>query len=226
MHAPLANGFRLYYETHGAGLPVVFLHGFGGTHDLWKYQVPAVAPHYQAITVDLRGHGQSDKPPGPYSIGGFAADVLGLLDYLKVEQAVVVGLSVGGGTAQTFALATRSGCVPWTSSPPAGSSPPPLARFYQHAATAQRAEWRSWPRVSVHRSPVREGVKATITIDVTHDEAQHLAEAAAHRGLTTSALITRWMQEQLIHEHEGVASFCTGAWPRSGRWGRTSGSAA
>src|SRR5439155_22396014 len=42
MHALLANGFRLYYETHGAGLPVVFLHGLSGTHDLWKYQVPAV----------------------------------------------------------------------------------------------------------------------------------------------------------------------------------------
>ena len=57
MHALLANGLRLYYEADGAGLPVVFLHGLSGTHDLWKYQVPAVAPHYQAITVDLRGHG-------------------------------------------------------------------------------------------------------------------------------------------------------------------------
>src|SRR5438067_11852527 len=91
MHAPLANRFRLYYETHGAGLPVVSLHGLSGTHDLWKYQVPALAPRYQAITVDLRGHGQSDKPPGPYSIGGFAEDVLGLLDYLQLEQAVGVG---------------------------------------------------------------------------------------------------------------------------------------
>src|SRR3954452_21504996 len=103
MYANLTDGLRLYYETHGAGLPVIFLHGLSGTPDLWKYQVPAVATRYQAITMDLRGHGQSDKWPGPYSIGGFAEDVLGLLDYLEVEQAVVVGLSMGGGTAQTFA---------------------------------------------------------------------------------------------------------------------------
>jgi pimeloyl-ACP methyl ester carboxylesterase len=140
MHAVLANGLRLYYETNGAGLPVVFLHGLSGTHDLWKYQVPAVAPHYQAITVDLRGHGQSDKPPGPYSIGGFAEDVLGLLDYLKIERAVVVGLSMGGGTAQTFALAYPErlralGLISTSSEFPASTR----ERFYQQAELAERA---------------------------------------------------------------------------------------
>jgi pimeloyl-ACP methyl ester carboxylesterase len=140
MHALLANGLRLYYETEGAGLPVVFLHGLSGTHDLWKYQVPAVAPHYQAITVDLRGHGQSDKPPGPYTIGQFAADVLGLLDYLQVAQAVVVGLSMGGGTAQTFALAYPErlralGLISTSSEFP----PATRERFYQNAEVAERA---------------------------------------------------------------------------------------
>jgi len=139
MHLVLPDGLRLYYETHGAGPPVVFVHGLTGTHDLWKYQVPAVANRYQAITLDLRGHGQTDKPPGPYSVPMFAEDLLALLDSLQIEQAVLVGLSMGGGTVQTCALAHPErvralGLISTSSEFPAATR----ERFYRLADAAER----------------------------------------------------------------------------------------
>ncbi|MBI4492047.1 MAG: alpha/beta fold hydrolase [Chloroflexi bacterium] len=104
MHAVLPDGLRLYYESHGQGLPVVFVHGLSCTHAMWKCQAPALAERFRMIALDLRGHGQSDKPPGPYSVPMFAQDVLRLLDHLEIERAVLVGLSMGGGTVQNFAL--------------------------------------------------------------------------------------------------------------------------
>ena len=104
-HATLPSGLRMYYESQGEGPPVVLIHGLGGSHAMWRYQVPALAERYRAIALDLRGHGQSDKPPGPYSVPMFAEDVLGLVDSLGIAQATMVGLSLGGGTVQTFALA-------------------------------------------------------------------------------------------------------------------------
>lgn len=105
MHAVLPDGLRLGYESHGEGRPVVLIHGLSGSRQMWKHQVPALTRRFRVITLDLRGHGQSDKPPGPYSVPMFAGDVLGLLDHLGIETAVLVGLSMGGGTVQTFALA-------------------------------------------------------------------------------------------------------------------------
>lgn len=104
-HATLASGLRMYYEADGEGPAVVLIHGLGGSHGMWVYQVPALADRYRVIAVDLRGHGQSDKPPGPYEVSTFAADVRDLLDTLAVDRATMVGLSLGGGTVQTFALA-------------------------------------------------------------------------------------------------------------------------
>ena len=63
------------------------------------------ASRYQTIVVDLRGHGQSDKPAGPYSMPMFAADVIALLDHLNINEVHIVGLSMGGMVAFELALA-------------------------------------------------------------------------------------------------------------------------
>lgn len=91
-----ANGTRLYYEETGTGEPLVFIHGLGSsTQDWWK-QVEAFADRYRVITFDVRGHGRSAKPEGPYSIPLFAADTAALLRTLDATPANVVGLSMGG----------------------------------------------------------------------------------------------------------------------------------
>ncbi len=91
-----ANGVNLYYERHGRGRPLLLIHGLGSSTRDWEYQVPAFAEEYEVILCDVRGHGRSDKPPGPYSVPLFAADVLSLMRYLDILPAHVVGISMGG----------------------------------------------------------------------------------------------------------------------------------
>ena len=90
---------QLWYELQGSGQPVVFIHGLGSSGRDWEAQVAAFAPHYQTLVFDLRGHGQSDKPPGPYSMAQFAADTAALVTSLGLAPAHIVGLSLGGGIA-------------------------------------------------------------------------------------------------------------------------------
>ena len=104
MHSVSANGVRLYYEEKGMGEPIVFIHGLGSsTRDWWK-QVDAFADRYRVITFDVRGHGQSEKPSGPYSIPLFAEDAAALLREINAAPANVVGLSMGGMIAFQLAL--------------------------------------------------------------------------------------------------------------------------
>ena len=86
------------------GAPLVLLHGLGSSRNDWALQLPAFVPQFRTIAVDLRGHGQSPKPPGPYRIAQFAADVALLLMRLDARPAHVVGLSLGGAVAQQLAL--------------------------------------------------------------------------------------------------------------------------
>ena len=100
------NGLRLRYETWGIGeTPLVLLHGLGSSADDWFLQLPAFAPHYLCVAVDLRGHGLSDKAADRYSIGLFAADVAELIRTLDLAPAHILGLSLGGMVAQQLAIA-------------------------------------------------------------------------------------------------------------------------
>lgn len=93
-----------YYEITGQGDPILFIHGLGSSTRDWEVQVDFFSPHYQVVTYDVRGHGQSDKPPGPYSVPMFAGDAAGLLRALDVAPAHVVGISMGGIIAFQLAL--------------------------------------------------------------------------------------------------------------------------
>jgi pimeloyl-ACP methyl ester carboxylesterase len=99
-----ANQINLCYEVNGAGQPLVLIHGLGSSTRDWEPQVAEFSKTFQVITFDLRGHGQSDKPAGPYAIAQFAADLAGLLTALGARAAHVVGISLGGTVAFQFAL--------------------------------------------------------------------------------------------------------------------------
>ncbi|HEX6221662.1 MAG TPA: alpha/beta hydrolase [Acidimicrobiia bacterium] len=92
----IVNDITLHYERSGSGRPVVLLHGLGSSSEDWENQVPALSTFYDVIVPDLRGHGQSSKPAGPYTIRHFASDVTTLLDELDVGPVRMVGISLGG----------------------------------------------------------------------------------------------------------------------------------
>lgn len=99
-----SGGISLYYQVQGQGTPLLLLSGLGGGVWSWFGQIPFFQAHYQTIAFDNRGAGRSDIPPPPYAIHEFARDALGLLDHLQVEQAFVLGLSMGGMIAQELIL--------------------------------------------------------------------------------------------------------------------------
>ena len=97
-----------YEDTGGDGPRVVFVHGLGGNVSAWKEQLAAAgARGYRAIAYDQRGAGASDKPPGPYSVEGWATDLRGLLDALAIEEATLAGNSVAGMVVENAALTLR-----------------------------------------------------------------------------------------------------------------------
>ncbi|HHS97895.1 MAG TPA: alpha/beta fold hydrolase [Chloroflexi bacterium] len=99
------DGLRMHYLLEGDGPAVLLLHGLGSRGEDWMPQIVALAgAGYTALAPDLRGHGKTDKPPGPYTIHQMADDVNGLLERLVVERAAVVGLSLGGLVAQSLAV--------------------------------------------------------------------------------------------------------------------------
>lgn len=91
-------------EGDSAGIPVVFAHALGLDLHVWDAVLPLLPPGLRLIRYDLRGHGDTEVPPGPYSMGGLVRDAEQLLDELAVKGAVLVGLSLGGMVAQGLAV--------------------------------------------------------------------------------------------------------------------------
>jgi pimeloyl-ACP methyl ester carboxylesterase len=95
----------LNYDDHGPGPVVVLLHGFPLDLTMWEYQRETLGSMYRVIAPDLRGHGRSEAPDGIYPIEDMAADVVELLDALKIGEPVVVGgHSMGGYVALALAV--------------------------------------------------------------------------------------------------------------------------
>jgi len=95
------NGTRLYYETAGKGPAIVLIHGGLVDSRLWDDQMKALAKHHRVVRYDLRGFGRSAEAPEPFS---HIEDLRALMDFLRIERATVVGLSLGGIIAADFAL--------------------------------------------------------------------------------------------------------------------------
>jgi len=90
---------KIYYEIHGKGEPLILIHGLGSSSRDWELQIPAFAEHFRVIPLDLRGHGRSDKPVGPYSMALFAEDSARLISSLGLGTVHVLGISLGGMVA-------------------------------------------------------------------------------------------------------------------------------
>jgi 3-oxoadipate enol-lactonase len=97
------NGMQLYYEVHGDGPPIVFVHGSGGNHASWFRQTLAFAKTHRVIIYDQRGFGNS-KDVEKRGRSAMVDDLAALLDYLKIERTALVAQSLGGGTCAGFTV--------------------------------------------------------------------------------------------------------------------------
>jgi 3-oxoadipate enol-lactonase len=104
---PIEPARGIHHVVEGpAGAPTVLLvHPLGVTHRLWDATATALRERYRVVRYDVRGHGGSVVPPGPYTLAQMAGDARALLDGLGVEAVHVVGMSMGGCIAMAFALA-------------------------------------------------------------------------------------------------------------------------
>src|SRR5439155_6372071 len=97
------NGLDIHHEIQGEGPPIVFVHGLGATSNVWHAQRTTLSTYYRVIVYDRSGSGRSQQAREGYSINAWADELAGLLDYLAVPSAVVVGHSLGSMVAQRFA---------------------------------------------------------------------------------------------------------------------------
>jgi len=96
---------QVNYKIEGDGHWLTLIHGVGADLESWDGVVDALRGDYRLLRYDLRGHGDSAKLPGPYSLDDFIDDLAGLLDHLEIAKTHLAGFSLGGIIAQGFALA-------------------------------------------------------------------------------------------------------------------------
>jgi pimeloyl-ACP methyl ester carboxylesterase len=102
MHKQI-NGFKMAYSDEGDGHPMLFIHGYPLNRKMWEPQINNLPDFVRLIAPDLRGHGESESIPGPYSMDLLADDLAALLDDLEIRsQVVICGLSMGGYVALAF----------------------------------------------------------------------------------------------------------------------------
>ena len=105
------DGIKLVFEDRGAGKPAfVFVHGTSCNRAFFAPQAEHFARRHRVVSLDLRGHGESDKPPGPYPIAAYADDIATIIEQAGLGKVVAVGHSMGGMIVLQLAAA-HPGCV-------------------------------------------------------------------------------------------------------------------
>jgi pimeloyl-ACP methyl ester carboxylesterase len=141
-----SNAHGLHYTLRGHGQPVVLLHGWCLSAQMWMYQEEMLAQSCQVVSPDLRGFGRSRGLPGPYTLEVIADDVATLLDELDIEDVVVVGFAFGAAVALELSAAKPQrlrelvliGVPSHTYSP------------YARMPKAMRRDWPEFARRSAH----------------------------------------------------------------------------
>jgi epoxide hydrolase 4 len=194
------NGVRLHCAVDGDGPLVLLLHGFPESWYSWRHQIAALAPRFRVVAPDLRGYGDSDKPPGigAYALPELVADVQGLVDAFGERDAVIVGHDWGGAIAWTFAMerpeSTRRLVV---------MNCPHPAIFAQHLRDNPRQMARSWYMLFFqlpwlpekllglgHARLVAEGIRRSLVRQdaLGEEDYRALRDAASRPGALRSAI--------------------------------------
>lgn len=141
----LVNGLNLYYEIHGAGQPLVLLHGGAGSTGMFGAIMPLLAQGRQVIAVDLQAHGRTADIDRPLDIALMADDIAPLLAHLGIERADIMGYSMGGGVALQTAI----------------RHPKVVRKLVVVSFPFKRAGWYPEMRASMEQAPDAEAMKQT-----------------------------------------------------------------
>jgi pimeloyl-ACP methyl ester esterase len=101
------SGSRLRYDEQGAGTPIVFVHGWCMSSDIWRLQREVLAGSFRVITIDLPGHGRSPAPSDGFHLKACVDDIAGLFEYLQLDRALLAGWSLGSLVALEACEAVR-----------------------------------------------------------------------------------------------------------------------
>jgi non-heme chloroperoxidase len=96
------DGAKIYYEDHGEGRPILLVHGWLCSSKFWQKNVPELANEFRVVTIDLRGHGNSSKVLAGHTIRQYARDVREVIEHLRLQDAVLVGWSLGGPVVLSY----------------------------------------------------------------------------------------------------------------------------
>src|SRR5579864_7738630 len=95
-----SNGVMIRYIVAGSGSPIILIHPFAQSADIWAPVMTDLSKNFPIIALDCRGHGKSDKPHDPNQYGiEMVSDVIRLMDHLEIKQAIIIGYSMGGSIA-------------------------------------------------------------------------------------------------------------------------------
>jgi pimeloyl-ACP methyl ester carboxylesterase len=204
MKKVIVNGIQIAYMRRGSGKPLVLVHGYPLDHTIWNEVSPLLENDFDLILPDLRGFGQSEVVESQYKISDMAADIVGLLDQLGIQQTAITGHSMGGYVALAFARAYPDrmlGLGLVASQAPADSLERQQGRY---AAAAEI--------MKTGVAPVAEGMSPKLTPDervqafvralIAEQQSAGLAgalKAMAERGDSTSILSSFQFPVALVH---------------------------
>jgi non-heme chloroperoxidase len=194
------TAIEIYYEDHGAGQPVVLIHGYPASGRAWDKQVPALLEAgYRVITYDRRGFGRSSQPVAGYDYDTFAADLHALLENLDLRDAVLAGHSMGTGEVTRYLASYGSGRVAKgvliSPIPPyllqAGDNPDGVPQsLFDGFAAAARADTPAWMKGFLDNFYNMDTLRGTLVSDQAWQASWNLAVTASASAAV--ACISTW----------------------------------
>jgi len=195
-----SSDVEIYYEDHGAGQPVVLIHGYPLSGRAWDKQVPVLLEAgYRVVTYDRRGFGRSSQPVVGYDYDTFAADLNALLQYLDLRDAVLVGHSMGTGEVTRYL--GRYGSARVAKGVLVSPIPPYLRqtsdnpdgvpqRVFDGFAQAARADTPAWMKGFLDTFYNIDTLRGTLISDQAYQASWNLAVTAS--ATAAVACITTW----------------------------------